>query len=95
MQLLPSVICEESASESTNLKKADLTELLKLYEDDLPSPRSLDVELSLWQSRWREHDAELVASLDTVMKVLPHADEDYYPNICTLSDHDHSPRNQL
>jgi len=84
MQLLPSVICEESASESANLKEADLTELLKLYKDDLPSPRSLDVELSLWQTRWREHDAELAASLDTAPKVLPHADEDYYPNIRTF-----------
>lgn len=44
LQLLPSVICEESASESANLKEADLTELLKLYKDDIPSPRSLDVE---------------------------------------------------
>ena len=35
MQLLPSTICENSAA--TVLNKADLTELLQVYEDDLPS----------------------------------------------------------
>jgi len=82
MQLLPSAIFEKNAS--TDLKKADLSELLKLYEDVLPSPRSLDVELSLWQTKWTQHDAELAGSLDTAAKVVSHADPDYYPNIRTL-----------
>ena len=82
MQSLPSTICEESVT--TNLTKADLAEVLKLYEDDLPSKRSLDVELSLWHTKWVDHDAELAEDLDTAAKVLPHADVDYYPNIPTL-----------
>ena len=36
MQFLPSTICEKSVS--TILTKADVAEVLKLYEDDLPSP---------------------------------------------------------
>ena len=82
MQLLPSTICENSAA--TVLNKADLTELLQVYEDDLPSARSLDVELSLWHTQWAERDAEQAESLDTAAKVLPHADPDYFPNIRTL-----------
>ena len=82
MQLLPSTICEKSVS--TILTKTNLAEVLKLYEDDLPSPRSLDVELSLWHTKWVDHDAELAEDLDTAAKVLPHADVDYYPNIRTL-----------
>ena len=81
MQLLPSTICEKSVS--TILTKTNLADVLKLYEDDLPSPRSLDVELSLWHTKWVDHDAELAEDLDTAAKVLPHADVDYY----TICDH--------
>ena len=82
MQLLSSTICEKSVS--TILTKADLAEVLKLHEDDIPSPRSLDVELSLWHTKWVDHDAELAEDLDTAAKVLPRADVDYYPNIYRL-----------
>ena len=82
MQLLPSVICEKSVS--TVLTKADLAEVLKLYEDDLPSPQSFDLELGLWHTKWVDHDAELAEDLDTAAKVLPHGDVDYYPNIHTF-----------
>ena len=70
MQLLPTVICENLPPSPANLKEADLMEVLKLYKDDLPSLQSLDVELSLWQTRWRAHDAVLVASLDTAPKCI-------------------------
>ena len=82
MQLLPSTICENSAA--TVLNKAYLTELLQIYEYDLPSARSLHVELSLWHTQCAERDAELAESLNTAAKVLPHADQDYYPTIHIL-----------
>ena len=82
MQLLPSTICEKSFS--TILTKVDLVEVLKLYEDDLPSPQSLDVELSPCHTKWVDHDEGLAEDLDMTAKVLPHADVDYYPNICTI-----------
>ena len=61
---------------------ADLDTLLKLYEDDLPCARSLDVELELWRTKWK--DSELAEGLNTPMKALPHVDKDYFPNIHTL-----------
>ena len=44
MQLLPSTLL--SGKSARSLTKSAFTNLLKLYEDDLPSPRSLDVELA-------------------------------------------------
>lgn len=79
MQLLPSTLLT-----TPSMTKSAFTKVLKLYEDDLPSPRSLDVELDLWHSRWVDCEAELAEGLDTAAKVLPHADQDYYPNIRTL-----------
>ena len=49
----------------------------------MPSVRSLDAELDLWQNKWRG-DAHLAQELNTPEKVLRHTDADYFPNIRTL-----------
>ena len=49
----------------------------------MPSVKSFDVELDLWQTKWSS-DSEQAKELDTPEKVLPSADPDYYPNIRTL-----------
>ena len=56
--------------------------LLFMYEDDLPAPRSLDVELELWQSTWAHNEEAM--TLNTPEKALIHVDKDYYPNILSL-----------
>ena len=49
--LLPCALYRKPASD--RLTTADLDKLDKLYEDDLPCARSLDVELELWRTKWR------------------------------------------
>ena len=79
MRLLPS----EVVNASSQLQLQDFTNLLQLYKEDLPSVRSFDVELNLWQSKWTG-ETQLANELDTPGKVLAHTDYDYYPNIHTL-----------
>ena len=75
MQLLPS----EVAKMTSQLRPENFSAVLKLY---VPSVRSFDVELDLWQNTGSS-DSE-ATELDTPEKVLPAADHDYYPNIHTL-----------
>ena len=82
MQLLPSVLCNKSSL--VKLTRSDFAKVLDLYEEDLSSPRSLDVELDLWHTKWVGSEAELAENLNTAAKALPHADQDYFPNIRTL-----------
>ena len=79
MKLLPSSLHDNTSS----IQASDFPRLLALYEDDLPAPRCLDVELELWQSKWA-HNAEEAKSLNTPEKALVHVDKDYYPNIHSL-----------
>ena len=79
MQLLPS----EVAKMTSQLTPENFSSVINLYSDVLPSKRSLDVELDLWQSKWSTN-SEQAASLDTPVKVLPLAYPDYYPNIRTI-----------
>ena len=48
MQLLPSEVVKSAAP----LQVGKFSSLLSCYGDDLPSVRSLDVELDLWQNKW-------------------------------------------
>ena len=48
IKLLPSSLYENTST----IQASDFPRLLALYEDDLPAPRCLDVELELWQSKW-------------------------------------------
>lgn len=81
-QLLPTALYNKSVSEK--LTKANFSKVLKLYEDDLPSSRSLDIELDLWEAKWEDCESNLAEDLNTPIKALPHADQDYFPNIRTL-----------
>ena len=65
------------------LKSENFGSILQFYGEDLPSVRSLDAELDLWQNKWRG-DAHLAQELNTPEKVLRHTDADYFPNIRTL-----------
>ena len=80
VQLLPVDVFKKS----DQLKSVDFPMVLQLYEDDLPSSHSLDVELELWQAKWKDSDDALVEDLNTPVKVLPHVDKDYFPNIRSL-----------
>ena len=79
MQLLPS----EIAGMTSELRPQKFGAVLQIYGDVLPSVKSFDVELDLWQTKWSS-DSEQAKELDTPEKVLPSADPDYYPNIRTL-----------
>ena len=79
MRLLPA----EVVNKSSQLQPEDFNNLLQLYKEDLPSVRSFDVELDLWQNKWTG-EPQLASELDTPGKVLAHTDYDYYPNIHTL-----------
>ena len=84
MKLLPSSLHDNTSS----IQASDFPRLLALYEDDLPAPRYLDVELELWQSKWARN-AEETNSLNTPEKALVHVDKDYYPNSYPLPHDDH------
>ena len=79
MRLLPF----EVVKTTSQLKSENFGSILQFYGDDLPSVRSLDAELDLWQNKWRG-DAHLAQELNTPEKVLRHTDADYFPNIRTL-----------
>lgn len=79
MQLLPF----EVVKSTSRLRLENLSSLLQLYGGDLPSVKSLDVELDLWQNKWNR-DPEQAQGLNTPEKVLDQTDYDYFPNIHTL-----------
>ena len=79
IQLLPAGLYNKSSSE--RLTACTFPQVLELYQDDLPSSRSLDVELELWQAKWEDYLAE---DINTPVKALPHADQDYFTNIRTF-----------
>ena len=56
-QLLPTALYNKSVSEK--LTKANFSKVLRLYEDDLPSSRSLDIELDLWEAKWEDYESNL------------------------------------
>ena len=49
------------------------------YEDSLPSPLSLDVEMTLWQRKWERQDPNTVPT--TALATLKEIDHALYPNI--------------
>ena len=75
MQLLPS----EVAKMTSQLRPEKFSAVLQLYGNVLPSIRSFDVELDLWQNKWRG-DSRLATELDTPAKLLPYCDPCYIAN---------------
>ena len=49
------------------------------YEDSLPSPLSLDAEMTLWQRKWERQDPNTV--LTTALATLKEIDYALYPKI--------------
>ena len=79
MDLLPSSVAELSdVPSATNFQ-----DLVSLYEDDLPSPSSLNTELHCWSVKWCGRSEE-AKELDTPLKALTITDGDYFPNIKQL-----------
>ena len=79
MQLLPF----EVVKSTSRLRLENFSSLLQLYGGDLPSVKSFDVELDLWQNKWNR-DPEQAQELNTPEKVLYQTDYDYFLNIHTL-----------
>lgn len=86
MLLLPSTL----AKSKEILTSSNIPDLIRMYEDDLPAPASLDTELHCWSVKW--HGCEESSSLCTPAKVLKVIDSDFFPNIeilfkiaCTLA----------
>ena len=73
----------EVVKTTSQLRPKNFSSLIQLYGSDLPSVKSIDVELDLWQNKWTGH-LEHAQELSTPEKVLAHTDYDYFPNIHTL-----------
>ena len=76
MKLLP-VSVAESEEEVTS---AHINDLVNFYEDDLPTPSSIDTELHCWSVKWRGKTDE-ANDIDTPLKALNSTDSDFFPNI--------------
>ena len=74
IQLMPS----EIVNSNTTISEPDFSNLLKLYDDDLPFSRGLDSEMDMWKIKWTKMPSE-ANELDTPEKVLRHTDKDFYP----------------
>ena len=79
MQLLP----VEVVKTTSHLRPENFSSLIQAYGNDLPSVKSIDVELDLWQNKWN-CDIKHAQELNTPEKVLAHKDYDYFPIIHTL-----------
>ncbi|KAL5486500.1 hypothetical protein EMCRGX_G018988 [Ephydatia muelleri] len=79
IQLMPS----EIVNSNTTISEPDFSNLLKLYDDDLPFSRGFDSEMDMWKIKWTKMPSE-ANELDTPEKVLRHTDKDFYPNIHAL-----------
>lgn len=86
MLMLPSTLseCEDV------LTSADIPDLVNMYNDNLPAPSALDMELHCWSVKWRGRIEEAAAQ-NTPAKVLVTIDGNFFPNIeqllkiaCTL-----------
>ena len=73
----------EVVKTTLQLRPENFSSLIQIYGSDLPSVKSIDVELDLWQNKWTS-DLEHAEELNNPEKVLAHTDYDYFPNIHTL-----------
>ena len=63
-------------------RNPDIEAALEFYENDLPSPHVVDVELPRWKSKWcSTEDADLPTS---AVQTLAARDQEVFPNIHTL-----------
>lgn len=79
MILLPS-----SVAESTHpLTSTDISDLLSIYKNDLPTPSSLETELHCWSVKWKGKTQE-ASGLDNPLNTLSTIDDVFFPNIKKL-----------
>ena len=76
MLLLPSHVT------AATLVASDIEDLLSTYEDDLPSPSTIETEIHLWNTKWKDNPT--AHSLDTPLKAVTSTDRDFFPNIRKL-----------
>ena len=63
-------------------RNPDIEASLEFYENDLPSPQVVDVELLRWKRKWfSTEDADLPTS---AAQTLTACDREFFPNIHTL-----------
>ena len=63
-------------------RNPDIKAALEFYENDLPSPHVVDVELLRWKKKWwSTDDADLPTS---AVQTLAVCDREFFPNIHTL-----------
>ena len=63
-------------------RNPDIEAALEFYENDLPSPHVVDVELLRWKRKWcSTEDADLPTS---AVQTLAACDREFFPNIHTL-----------
>ena len=62
-----------------NAWREDFHTFCTMYEQDLPSPHSLDAEMDLWQRKWQ--DAEILPT--TANDTMAHVNRDMFVNIYT------------
>ena len=63
-------------------RNPDIEAALEFYENDLPSPQVVDVELLRWKRKWfSTEDADLPTS---AVQTLAACDREFFPNIHTL-----------
>ena len=79
MILLPSFV----AKSTHPLTSADISDLLSIYKDDLPTPSSLETELHCWSVKWKGKTQE-ASSLDNPLHTLSTIDDVFFPNIKKL-----------
>ena len=75
--LIPSIICNSKEYESL-----DLDDLIKQYNDDLPNPDVVDLELQLWKRKWLDVTEE--HRPDSLAKAIKECDKLKFPNVFTL-----------
>ena len=77
MRLVPTVLCDPSIP---TLKHQDL---LDSYDEDLPSPLTLESELDLWKHKWQSQSSDPLMP-DSPSQTLLFARKSMWPNVHTI-----------
>ena len=77
LSIVPSVFMTDQEADSS-LEE----ELIEHYNDDLPSPSTLQQELHMWKCKWKLVEKSRLQ--DTPLKSIEHASKSMFPNIHIL-----------
>ena len=64
------------------MTRADIADVLTMYQADLPPSYAIDMEPQAWYLKW--HGNADSAAINTAPKALKKVDEVMFPNIVTL-----------